>query len=138
MGVCTREWKGMTALVLKAYPCTDSLRWNWGAWIGTDDDDDVYYYSVMWHTARWRNRLCARKDVARWPFLPPGTRRPILAQFPVFVIAHAVLNERSPGMTVNSARSAPLKIHFWGHNWRSHDTSVAHWRNEVGKAQNEK
>ena len=25
MGVCTREWKGMTAVVLMAAPCTKSL-----------------------------------------------------------------------------------------------------------------
>ena len=37
MGVCTREWKGMTAVVLMATPCTKSLG-------GARDDDDVYYY----------------------------------------------------------------------------------------------
>ena len=74
MGVCTKERKGITAAVLMATPCTNSLGgesggqrhegcggrsacWKFAAVSGsevtvlaswTDDDDDVYYY------IRWR------------------------------------------------------------------------------------
>ena len=46
MGVCTKERKGVTAEVLMATPCTNSLGGESG-----EHDDDVYYY------IRWRLKL---------------------------------------------------------------------------------
>ena len=50
MGVCTKERKGVTAEVLRATPCTNSLGGE-----GGEHDDDVYYY------IRWRLKLEERK-----------------------------------------------------------------------------
>ena len=50
MRVCTKERKGVTAAVLMATPCTNSLGGESGGQ-RHDDDDDVYYY------IRWRLKL---------------------------------------------------------------------------------